>query len=73
MKIEFSNHAITRLLERHIDPWKTKEVVKSPSWRQLQTDGSMAVRKEIEGVLIEVIYIEKGRTKVIKTAYFPTK
>jgi hypothetical protein len=69
MKIILTRHAIIRLLERNIDAWKAKEVVKNPSWQKRQKDGSIAARKDFDGKTIEVIYVLEGRDYVIKTAY----
>jgi len=70
MKIVFSTHARTSLLLRGIDAWKAKEIVKSPSWKKVQEDGTVLARKTFEGKTIEVVYIQKGETYLIKTLYY---
>jgi len=72
MKVVFSHHTQYRLYERGLDAWKVKAVAKDPSWQQQQRDGSIKARKEIEGICIEVVYVEKGNTRIIKTAYLCT-
>ena len=70
MKVIFTTHASTNLILRGIDGWKAKEVVKSPTWKKAQDDGSIVVRKTFEGRTLEVIYVEHGNEQVIKTSYY---
>ena len=70
MKITFTTHAKTSLLFRGIDAWKAKDVVKLPSWKETQKDGSVAARREFEGQTLEVIYVVYTSEIVIKTAYY---
>lgn len=70
MRIVFTDHAKTNLILRGIDGWKAKEVVKSPTWKKVQNDGSIVARKDFEGKMLEVAYIEDDNERVIKTAYY---
>ncbi len=70
MKIILTTHVETNLYFRGIDGWKVKEVVKSASWKEVQKDGSVVVRKEFGAQILEVIYVEYPNKKVIKTAYY---
>ena len=70
MEIIITTHTATNLFFRGIDGWKAKEVVKSPSWKRTQKDGTIVARKDFEGKTLEVIYIEYTNKQVIKTAYY---
>jgi hypothetical protein len=70
MKIILSTHVETNLYFRGIDGWKVKEVVKSPSWKRTQKDGTMATRRVFEGRTLEVIYAQHDNIQVIITAYY---
>jgi hypothetical protein len=69
VKVVLSHHTKYRLLERNMDAWKVLAVAKNPSWQQRQENGSIKARKEVDGECIEVVYIQEGNTRVIKTAY----
>ena len=70
MKIVFSTHTETNLFFRGIDGWKAKGVVKSPSWKRTQKDGTIVARKTFEDKILEVVYVQRDNTQVIITAYY---
>jgi hypothetical protein len=69
-KIILTTHLKTGLYFRGIDAWKVKEVIKTPSWKEMQKDGSVAARKEFEGRTLEVFYVVYTDKIVVKTAYY---
>lgn len=70
MKVILTTHVATNLYFRGIDGWKAIEVVKSSSWKKTQEDGNIIVRKDFEGKVLEVVYLDYPDRKVIKTAYY---
>ena len=70
MKIILSDHTEANLVIRGIDGWKVKEVAKSATWKKIQDDGTIAARKDFEGKMLEVIYAEYPKKKIIITAYY---
>ncbi len=76
MRLRFTAHFQSRLVERGIDVDHIKRAISSPDFTKHAFEGRVLVRKKVDDArVIEVIYFKWGTKKdveyVIVTAYYP--
>ena len=72
MKIELTDHAEYRLLERNIDLSRIRKIINSPSKAISAGDGLIKKKDKLDdGKILEVIYKQLTKNKfLICTAYY---
>ena len=70
MPVEFSDHVIEQLKERHISKIRVKETVENPDTILPSFRDRKLRRKEFGGNILEVVTITEGSRITIVTAYY---
>ena len=70
-EIVLTYHLIHRLIERGIDTFLIKSIIKSGYIEKVQADGTILVKgHDYQGRVVKVAYFIKGGKIIVKTAFY---
>lgn len=70
MHINFTNHAKMRIDERDVSILHIEQTLKAPEATNRGFEGTILSRKTFAGKILEVVYTENKKGKLVITAYY---